>query len=81
MTTTDWVVFFLVVIAALAQLYFGERYRDVFEVNSKTINRSYLSQIRELKEKYPVAGSVYIALVAIQASGCLVIALEKFFGG
>lgn len=76
MTTTDWAIFIIVGAAALSQLYFANRYREFFIVDSKSFSKSYISQILELKKAHPIAGMTYILLVAIQAIGFVYIAAD-----
>lgn len=79
MSKLDWAVFIMVVIAALIQLYFGSKYRDIFVIDSATINKSYISQIRNLNQKHPTAGRIYIFLVSVQILGIVTIATMSFF--
>lgn len=76
MTTTDWAIFIIVGAAALSQLFFANRYREFFIVDSKSFSKSYISQILELKKAHPIAGMTFILLVAIQAIGFVYIAAD-----
>lgn len=78
MTSTDWVLFIVVATAALTQLYFGAKYRGFFVIDSKTINKSYISQILEFNRHHPIAGSIYLLLVATQMAGLVCIVLAKW---
>ena len=80
MSNFDWAIFVVVAIAALTQLYFGAKYRDVFVVSSSTINKSYISQIRDFKQKHPAAGKIYIVLVTVQLFGFAAIVATSHFG-
>ena len=79
MNTADWAIFIIVGVAALSQLYFANRYREFFIVESKSFIKSYITQILELKKAHPIAGMSYILLVAIQALGFVYIAAEHSF--
>ncbi|MBU3696301.1 hypothetical protein [Dechloromonas sp.] len=58
--------FLLLVFAACLQIYFGTRYREIFEVDAKNINKSYLSMIRELLQRHPTAGKLYVGLLVFE---------------
>jgi hypothetical protein len=69
----------IVFFAAISQFYFAERYRDIFEINSKKINKSYFLMIRELNEKHPAAGKIYIFLMIVQFFCFLLFVINEKF--
>jgi len=77
MDEIDWLLFGLVVTAALAQLYFGERYREIFLVSKATINKTYLSMIRDLLDRHPSAGRFYVGLVSIQVFAIIALVVKS----
>ncbi|WP_434513600.1 hypothetical protein AB6Q56_13055 [Dechloromonas sp. ARDL1] len=77
MDNIDWLLLGLVAIAALAQLYFGERYREIFLVDKATINKTYVSMIRDLLDKHPSAGRLYVGLVSIQVVAIIALIVKS----
>lgn len=77
MDDIDWLLFGLVVIATLTQLYFGERYREIFLVSKATFKKSYVSMIRELLDRHPSAGRIYVGLVSIQIVGMIALIVKS----
>lgn len=64
-------------VATIAQLYFGSRYRSIFLVDKTTLNKSYFSMIRELLLKHPLAGKIYLGIIALQIFAILALSMKS----
>ncbi len=73
----DWALLSFVLLIGIAQIYFAERYHDIFRVDKSTINKTYVSMIRDLVRKHPLAGRIYVGVVSLQAFVLLALAIKS----
>lgn len=59
-------IFLFLIFSACLQIYFGSRYREIFTVDASSINKSYLSMVRELLKRHPTAGKFYVGLLVFE---------------
>ncbi|MDD5330926.1 MAG: hypothetical protein PHX38_13060 [Sulfuricella sp.] len=79
MDSWDWILLLLLLCMVAVHAFFGVRYRENFEVNRGTLNKSYWQMIFEFKKQHPKAANYLILTVCLQPIIILALVIHRFF--